>query len=89
MCQPKKVYNAVKDSPNYRPDFERVSGGMRKVNVNNKSLLSELNQYGKGWKKVYVDGYLGSQRASLHYFQNTAGKVFDVKYKYYWSVLNK
>ena len=87
MCQPKKVYNSVKDSPNYRPDFERVSGGMRKVNVNNKPLLSELNQYGKGWKKVYVDGYLGGQRASLHYFQNTAGKVFDVKYKYYWSVL--
>lgn len=57
------------------------------MNINNYELLDELNKYGKGWKKVYSDGYLDGIEASLHYFQDITGKVFNVKYKIGWSVL--
>ena len=36
----------------------KVQNGLKKVNVNNKQLLSELNKLGRGWKKVYQNGYL-------------------------------
>jgi len=81
------IHKSVKDSPNYRSDFVKIQNGAKKVNVNNKPLLSQLNQYGSGWKKVYSDGYLNGSKASMHYFQDVSGKVFNLKYKNDWSVL--
>ena len=86
-CLNDKIYNSVKDSPNYRSDFVKAANGTKKVSINNHKLLRNLNKYGKRWKKVYCDGYLNGAKTSLHYFQNSAGKVFNVKYKPGWSVL--
>ena len=60
----------------------KVQNGLKKVNVNNKQLLSELNKLGRGWKKVYQNGYINGQKVSLHYFQDITGKIFDFAIKY-------
>lgn len=83
----KAIYNSAKDSPDYRSDFIKVQNGTKHFNIKNKPLLSELNQHGKGWVKVYSDGYIGNAKMSMHYFTNKAGKVFNLKYKNGWSVL--
>ncbi len=85
--KPLKVYDSVKQSPDYNSDFQKAPNGTKKVNIKNTSLHSELNQYGRGWKKVYSDGYLWGNQASLHYFQDISGKVFGIKYVSGWSVL--
>ena len=82
-----EIYSSVKNSPNYKDGFTKIKNGTKKVNIRNKPLLEELNQYGKGWKKVYSDGYLDGMKVSLHYFQNNAGQVYNVKFKTGWSVL--
>ena len=84
---PDDIYGSVKDSPSYRSDFIKAPNGTMKVKINNREVLSELNKYGKRWKKVYSDGYLGGTKASLHFFQDATGKVFNIKYKIGWSVL--
>ena len=82
MCTPKNIYNSIKEAPNYNSSFVKAQNGLRKVNVKNKQLLQELNQYGSGWKKVYQNGWIDGQKVSLHYFQNVSGKVFDFAIKY-------
>jgi hypothetical protein len=82
------IYSSVKNSPNYKDGFVKIKNGTKKVNMNNKQLLEELNQYGKGWKKVYSGGYLDGVKTSLHYFQDKAGQVYNVKFKSGWSVLS-
>jgi hypothetical protein len=37
------------------------------------------------WHKVYKDGWIGSKKVSLHYFESPSGKVFDFKIKLEWS----
>lgn len=82
MCKPQKIYNSIKEAPNYNKNFVKVQNGTRKVNINNKELLNELNQIGTNWKKVYQNGYINGQKVSLHYFQDATGKIFDFKIKY-------
>ena len=84
-----QIFSSVRQSPAYRSDFTKISNGTKTVNIKNKALLDELNNYGIGWKKVYSDGYLNGSRASLHYFRDSAGRVYNVKYKSGWSVLRK
>ena len=50
--------------------------------TNNKQLLQQLNQVGSGWKKVYQNGWINGQKVSLHYFKDSAGRIFDFKIKY-------
>lgn len=45
-------------------------------------LLSQLNEVGTGWKKVYQNGWINGQKVSLHYFKDASGKIFDFKIKY-------
>ena len=86
---PNEIHTSVKNAPNYRSDFVKIRNGIEKFNINNRPLLEQLNQYGSGWKKVYSDGYLNGSKASMHYFQDVSGKVFNIKYKNYWSVLGR
>jgi hypothetical protein len=81
----KNVYKSVKDAGG--GGFSALKNGMRKVNIKDKGLLSELRTVEKGtWKKVYRDGYnTKGQKASQHYFQSKSGKVFDLKEKSGWS----
>ncbi len=81
-CDPKKIYKSIKDAPNYNRNFVKVQNGIKKVNINNKGLLQELNKIGSGWKKVYQNGWINGQKVSLHYFQDASGKIFDFKIKY-------
>jgi long-subunit acyl-CoA synthetase (AMP-forming) len=82
MCKPKNIYNSIKEAPNYNSSFIKAQNGLKKVNVKNKQLLQELNQFGSGWKKVYQNGWIDGQKVSLHYFQDVSGKVFDFAIKY-------
>ena len=84
-CEIKHIYKSKKDSPNYQPDFEEILGQSSTEKVNNKQLLNELRKYGKGWVKKYQDGYLYGKQASMHYFTDNAGKIFNLKYKAGWS----
>ena len=83
----KKVYNSIKETPNYPKDFKSRNNGTTKNAVKNKGLLDKLRRIESGeWKKIYKDGYdsLGN-KISIHYFQSKSGKVFDVKVKSGWS----
>ena len=82
----KNVYNSIKDAPKYPDGFKAVQNGTKKVNINN-DVLNELRQVESGqWKKVYKDGFdANGNRISVHYFESTSGKVFDVKTKSGWS----
>lgn len=83
----KKVYNSIKESPQYPTNFKGTQNGTTKNTVNNKSLLNELKNIESGkWTKVYKDGYdQYGNKISIHYFQSKSGKVFDVKVKFGWS----
>ena len=83
MCKLNNVFNSIKEAPNYDSRF--IKDNLRKVNVKNEELLNELNQFGRGWKKVYNNGYIEGQKVSMHYFQNKAGKIFDLWIKDGWS----
>jgi len=66
------------------------SGGVQATttrnNVSNKALLEQLRQIEPGnWQKVYKDGWGGSDKVSLHYFQSESGQVFDFAIKPGWS----
>lgn len=83
----KKVYNSIRETPNYPKDFKSRNNGTTKNAVKNKGLLDKLRRIESGeWKKIYKDGYdsLGN-KISIHYFQSKSGKVFDVKVKSGWS----
>ena len=41
-----------------------------------------IGQVGSGWKKVYQNGWINGQKVSLHYFKDSAGRIFDFKIKY-------
>ena len=60
----------------------QARNGLKKVTVNNKQLLQQLNQVGSGWKKVYQNEWINGQKVSLHYFKDSAGRIFDFKIKY-------
>ena len=82
----KKVYNSLREAPEYPDDFRSIQNGTRKLNVKNRELLEKLREVESGeWKKVYKDGYSNGERVSIHYFQSRSGKVFNVKVKNGWS----
>ena len=86
MCTtPKNVFGSIKNAPGYSKNFVKVQNGLKKVNINNRELLAQLNKIGSGWKKVYQNGYVNGQKVSYHYFQDNAGKVFDFWVKKGWS----
>ena len=83
MCQKlSKIYNSIKKAPGYNKNFVQAKNGFITNNVNNKELLSQLNEVGTGWKKVYQNGWINGQKVSLHYFKDASGKIFDFKIKY-------
>ena len=43
--------DVVQLAPGYSNSFVKVQNGLTKHNITNKTLLTELNQYGRGWKK--------------------------------------
>ena len=60
---------------------------MKKFNVKNGELLEQLRKIESGnWNKVYKNGYdsLGNE-VSIHYFESSSGKVFDVWTQSGWS----
>ena len=61
--------------------------GTKKITVKNEGLLEQLRKIEPGeWKKVYQNGYVNGEEASIHYFQHTkTGKVFNVKVYWEWS----
>ncbi len=83
MCQQLlNVFKSIKQAPGYNKNFVQARNGLKKVAVNNKQLLQQLNQVGSGWKKVYQNGWINGQKVSLHYFKDSAGRIFDFKIKY-------
>jgi hypothetical protein len=77
--------DAPEDAPNYPQDFYPVQEGIR-LKVRNQFLLAKLKLIESGeWRKVYQDGYSGSEPISLHYFESPSGRVFDLKVKPGWS----
>jgi len=83
----KEVFDSIKKAPKYPEGFQGVQNGTKKLNINNKQVLEELRNVEAGqWKKVYKDGYNASgKKVSIHYFESSSGKVFDVKVKMGWS----
>lgn len=80
------VYDSVKNAPGYPPGFKAVQNGTTRNTVSNKSLLEKLREVEPGtWHKVYKDGWVGSEKVSLHYFESASGKVFNFKVKSGWS----
>lgn len=54
--------------------------------MTNKDLLEKLREIEPGnWQKVYKDGWLDSEKVSLHYFESPSGRVFNFKVKPGWS----
>ncbi|WP_375755252.1 hypothetical protein [Corallococcus exercitus] len=82
------VYDGVKNAPGYPSGFKAVQNGTTRNTVSNKALLEKLREVEPGtWAKVYKDGWVGSEKVSLHYFESASGKVFDFKVKPGWSNL--
>ncbi|WP_437875556.1 toxin TcdB middle/N-terminal domain-containing protein [Sorangium sp. So ce513] len=87
---PKQVYSGLKNAPEYPQGFATsrgvVKGTTTRNNVSNNALLEQLRKVEPGkWQKVYKDGWVGSEKVSVHYFQSESGKVFNVKVKPGWS----
>ncbi|RKH52570.1 hypothetical protein D7Y23_06495 [Corallococcus sp. AB050B] len=82
------VHDSVKIAPGYPPGFKAVQNGTTRNTVSNKALLEKLREVEPGtWHKVYKDGWVGSEKVSLHYFESASGKVFNLKVKPGWSNL--
>jgi len=84
-CNLNEFYDSISYHPDYPVNFEKKHNGIRKVKINNNKLLIELNKRGRGWKKVYQDGYIKNRKVSLHYFQDRSGMIFGFKIKEGWS----
>ncbi|WP_309892947.1 hypothetical protein [Archangium sp.] len=82
----KNVYNGLKNTPGYPSNFRSIQNGATRNSISKKDLLEKLRRIEPGnWHKVYKDGWIGNQKASLHYFESPSGKVFDFKIKFEWS----
>ncbi|WP_395855948.1 hypothetical protein [Cystobacter fuscus] len=82
----KNVYNGLKNTPGYPSNFRSIQNGTTRNPVSRKDLLEKLRETEPGnWQKVYKDGWIGNQKASLHYFESPSGKVFNLKIKFEWS----
>jgi hypothetical protein len=82
----KDVYRGVSNVPGYPSNFRGVQNGTTRHPVTNKELLEKLREIEPGnWQKVYKDGWLGGDKASLHYFESPSGRVFNFKVKPGWS----
>jgi len=81
------LYNSIRESPDYPRGFSQRQNGKTQNKINNKALFTMLRQLEPGkWKKIYSDGFDEcGNRISIHYFQSSSGKVFNVKVKLGWS----
>nr|WP_254626532.1 hypothetical protein [Myxococcus sp. CA039A] len=82
----KHVFNGVRNAPGFPANFKAVQNGTTRNRVDNKDLLEKLREIEPGdWVKVYKDGWVGTDKVSLHYFESASGKVFNFKMKPGWS----
>ncbi|XWX16167.1 hypothetical protein ACN28T_20560 [Melittangium boletus] len=82
----KDVYRGVRNAPGYPSNFRGVQNGTTQHPVTNKDLLEKLREIEPGnWQKVYKDGWIAGDKASLHYFESPSGQVFNFKIKPGWS----
>jgi|GEM_PF-1329890 len=82
----KDVFNGVTKAPDYPSNFRNIQNGTTRHPVTNKELLEKLREIEHGnWSKVYKDGWVGSNKVSLHYFESSSGKVFNFKIRPGWS----
>ena len=81
------IYNTVKDSPDYNPNFAPEQKTIYDK-INRSDLAEDLQRMDPGrWRKAYQNGYIEGQEYSLHYFKNLKnGHVFNVKYKSGWVI---
>jgi hypothetical protein len=85
----RNVYSSLSKSPNFPRGFRSAPNGIQKVEINHRELARELRKIEpRKWYKVYRDGYVGNNKVSIHYFESATRRVFDVKTKDGWSVLN-
>ena len=81
------IYNSVKDSPDYNPDFfpEQKTTYAK---MTNSSLSDDLQRIDPGkWRKAYQNGYIDGQKYGLHYFKNlNNGHVYNIKYVKGWYI---
>lgn len=84
LCK-EDIYNSVKDSPDYNPNFVPEQKTTY-AKINRNDLADDLQKIDPGrWRKAYQNGYIEGQKYSLHYFKNLKnGHVFNVKYKSGW-----
>ena len=76
----------MKNTPGYPSNFRSIQNGTTRNSISRKELLEKLREIEPGnWHKVYKDGWIGSKKVSLHYFESPSGKVFDFKIKLEWS----
>jgi len=82
----KDVFNGARNAPGFPSNFKAVQNGTTRNRVDNKALLEKLREIEPGdWVKVYKDGWVGTDKVSLHYFESASGKVFNFKMKPGWS----
>ena len=73
-------YNSVKESRNYPSNFVEKPGGTRAVKVNNPKRMAELRTRESGkWQKIYKDGWVNGEDASIHYYRSQSGHVTRVE----------
>ena len=83
-----KTHNSIRQAPSYPANFKPVQNGTTRNVIKNTELLEQLRSIEPGqWSKVYKDGFVGSDRVSLHYFESQSGRIFNFKVKQGWSNL--
>lgn len=82
----RNVHSSLNKSPNFPRGFRSAPNGIQKVEINHRELLRELRKIERRkWYKVYRNGYVGTNKVSVHYFESATRRVFNVKVKDGWS----
>ncbi|AFY96753.1 hypothetical protein [Chamaesiphon minutus] len=82
----RNVYSSLNKSPDFPRGFRSAPNGTQKVEINHRELVRELRKIEpRKWYKVYRNGYVGTNKVSVHYFESATRRVFNVKVKDGWS----
>jgi hypothetical protein len=82
----RNVYSSLNKSPDFPKGFRSAPNGTQKVAINHRELVRELRKIEpRQWYKVYRNGYIGTNKVSVHYFESATRKVFNIKVKDGWS----